>query len=199
MAASLISLLKGRRSIYALTNQSPIPNSKIEEIVQQVLLYTPSAFNTQSTRILILFGDNHRKLWDITKQTLQPLVPAEQAAQTEAKLGAFQSAYASILFFEDPRPYAPLGGFKMYADQFPGWRQQTNGMHQLLTWTALSNEGLGANLQHYNPVIDDEVKKTWSVDKEWELVAQLVIGKPAGDTPAEKEKKPLQDRLKVVG
>jgi predicted oxidoreductase (fatty acid repression mutant protein) len=35
-------------------------------------------------------------------------------------------------------------------------------MHQLLIWATLEAEGLGANLQHYNPVINEEVKKTWS-------------------------------------
>ena len=30
-------------------------------------------------------------------------------------------------------------------------------MLQLVVWTALEAEGLGATLQHYNPLIDDEV------------------------------------------
>lgn len=36
-------------------------------------------------------------------------------------------------------------------------------MHQLVVWTALETEGLGATLQHYNPIIDDEVKNEWNI------------------------------------
>lgn len=196
-ADSLFRILANRRSYYALSNETTISVSRLEEIVQQVLLTTPSAFNTQSTRIVLLLGDHHRKIWDIVRSALKPLVPAEQAAQTEAKLGGFQSAYGTVLFFEDPAPYEPLSAFKMYADKFSSWRDQTSGMHQVLFWAAIEAEGLGGNIQHYNPVIDDEVKKAWGIDPEWQLISQMVIGKPTSDRPAEKEKKPLKGRYMV--
>jgi len=196
---SFFSALTARRSIYALSNETTIPDSRVEEIIQKVLLTTPSAFNTQTTRIVVLLRDDHRKLWDIVKTTVKPLVPAEQFSATEKKLEGFQSAYMSILFFEDPAPYEPLAGFKMYANKFGSWRDQTSGMHQLLVWTALEVEGLGANVQHYNPLIDDEVKETWGIEKDWILVSQMVVGKPVGDRPAEKEKKPVKDRYMMIG
>lgn len=198
MADAFLSSFASRRSVYQLSAESPILDKRIEEIVQKVLLATPSAFNTQSTRVVILHGDQHRKLWDITKAAIAPLVSGEQATAAEAKIAAFRGAYATLLFFEDPAPYEPLAAFKMYSDKFESWREQTSGMHQLLMWTALAMEGLGGNLQHYNPLIDDEVKKTWSLNPEWKLLSQLVVGKPVGDAPAQKEKKPVSDRYKVI-
>ncbi len=58
--------------------------------------------------------------------------------------------------------------------------------------------GVGANLQHYNPVIDAQVAQTWNVPANWTLRAQLVfggIGAPAG----EKTFAPIDERLKVFG
>ena len=49
-------------------------------------------------------------------------------------------------------------------------------MHQYVLWTALEAEGCGANLQHYNPVIDIKAKEHWKIDMEWSLKAQLVFG-----------------------
>ena len=49
--------------------------------------------------------------------------------------------------------------FALYADNFPDWSEQSNGIATANTWVALSEEGLGANLQHYNPVIDEAVAK----------------------------------------
>ncbi len=68
-------------------------------------------------------------------------------------------------------------------------------MHQLVVWTALEAEGLGATLQHYNPLIDDEVKKEWNVPSNWKLIAQMPFGNPTAQ-PGDKEFKPLEDRIK---
>ncbi|KAL7931980.1 nitroreductase family protein [Trichoderma chlorosporum] len=186
MADKLLSSFAARRSVYQLSAETDLSIGRLEEIIRNALLTVPSAFNTQSTRIV-----------DIVKAAVAPFVSGDQATNTNAKIKGFQGAYATILFFEDPSPYEPLGSFKMYADKFEGWREQTSGMHQLLIWSALALEGVGGNLQHYNPIIDDEVKKTWSINSDWKLLAQLVIGKPVGNAPAEKEKKPVEDRYVI--
>ena len=161
MADSFLAALSSRRSHYQLYDESPVSAARIEQIIQRVLLATPSAFSTQSTRVVVLYGDNHRQLWDITQATVARLVSpdAKRAATTNVKLAAFRAAHATVLFLEDPVPYESLGGFDMYADQLESWRDQTCGMHQLLIWMALSLEGLGGSLQHYNPLIGDEVYK----------------------------------------
>ncbi|KAK6365713.1 putative nitroreductase [Exophiala oligosperma] len=69
-------------------------------------------------------------------------------------------------------------------------------MHAHVLWTALEQDGLGASLQHYNPLIDQGICKTWGISPEWELKAQLVFGKPTGQ-PDEKTFQPLEDRLKI--
>jgi predicted oxidoreductase (fatty acid repression mutant protein) len=65
-------------------------------------------------------------------------------------------------------------------------------------WTALASEGLGANLQHYSPLIDTPVQKQWNIPASWKLDAQLVFGTPTGQ-PIEKTFAPLEDRFKVFG
>jgi uncharacterized protein len=75
--------------------------------------------------------------------------------------------------------------FALYADKFPTWATQSDGMHQYVIWTALEAEGLGANLQHYNPLIDQKVAQEWGVSEDWDLSAQLVFGEPGGK-PGEK-------------
>jgi predicted oxidoreductase (fatty acid repression mutant protein) len=36
-------------------------------------------------------------------------------------------------------------------------------MHQFAAWTALEAEGLGANLQHYNPLPDQKASEIWNI------------------------------------
>lgn len=193
----LISAVADRRSSYQLSSQSTISDERLEELIQNVLLATPSAFNTQTSRIVILLGAEHRKLWDIVHAAVTPFVSGEKATATRAKLDSFQAAYGSILFFEDPSAYKPLEALKMYADKFESWRDQASAMNQLLVWTALDLEGLGANVQHYNPLIDEQVKQTWAIKSNWDLVAQMVIGKPNGDKPAAKVKNSVSDTYHI--
>lgn len=196
----LQQLAEKRRSIYALSDQLPVSNDEVVKVVEHAILHTPSSFNSQSTRVVVLFGDEHRKLWDMTEETLRVIVGDEEAFKsTKDKIAGFRAGAGTVLFFEDQ---AVVRGMQeaapLYADNFPIWATQTNAMHQYVIWTALASIDVGANLQHYNPVIDQKVASTWNIDADWELKAQMVFGKieqPAGD----KEFKPLDERMKVFG
>ena len=71
-----------------------------------------------------------------------------------------------------------------------------NGMMQFAVWTALTDLGLGVNLQHYNPVIDETVKKMFGVPDSWKLIAQMPFGGIAAE-PQAKDKEDIKARVKV--
>lgn len=86
-----------------------------------------------------------------------------------------------------------------YASQFPTWAAHSEGMLQLALWTALELEGLGANLQHYNPLIDAGVAEAWQVPASWRLRAQLVFGGRSAGLPRQKSFRPIEEKLRVFG
>ena len=63
MKKSFEEALKHRRTYYSITNQSPVSDEEIERIVNLAVTHVPSAFNSQSTRVVLLLGENHKKLW----------------------------------------------------------------------------------------------------------------------------------------
>ena len=146
----------------------------------------------------MLLGDKHDRFWDITEDQLRAIVPADNFAPTEEKIASFRNGYGTVLFFEDETVVKGLQEqFALYADNFPIWSEQTSGMHQLVVWTALEMEGLGASLQHYNPLVDEAIQKEWDIPSNWKLRAQMPFGKPtmpAGD----KEFKPLKERVRII-
>ncbi|KAA8572126.1 hypothetical protein EYC84_002044 [Monilinia fructicola] len=160
-STQFIELLKARRTIYALEAKSPIPDSKIQEIVEQAILHVPSSFNSQTTRVVLLFKGEHEKLWNITEEVLKGVVPPEQFEGTAKRIGGFRNGYGTVLFFEDRSAV-----------------QKSDAITQYAIWVALEAEGLGANLQHYNPLIDAKVAAEWNIPADWELNAQLVFGTP---------------------
>ncbi|KAI1608471.1 Nitroreductase-like protein [Exophiala viscosa] len=200
MSGTFFDAVKSRRTIYQLSDESVIPDSKIKEIVEQAVLHVPSSFNSQSTRVLVVLGDEHKKLWnEIVKPAVKAVAPAEAWPSSEQRLSGFAAGYGTVLFYEDPADvHALQQKFALYADKFPQWSEHTNAMHQYAVWTALEVEGFGANLQHYNPLIDEKIAATWNIPQVWSLKGQLVFGKPAGKA-GEKSFKPLEERVFIHG
>lgn len=97
-AQQLIELSKNRRTYYPLSKDLSIQPDKIQEIVKALLQEVPSSFNSQSNRVVVLFGAEHEKLWDITTEVLKPIVPAEQWEGTAGKMAMFKGAAGSVRF-----------------------------------------------------------------------------------------------------
>lgn len=190
--------MKHRRSYYSLTNKTLVSDKEIEDIIGFVVSNAPSAFNSQSTRIVLLLGDHHKKIWDIVKKVLKAKIPAGAFEKTEMKIdSSFASGYGTVLFFEDQKVVEGLqSAFPSYSENFPGWSLQTSAIHQFAVWAMLEEVGFGASLQHYNPIIDEEVAKAWNIDPQWKLIAQMPFGIPAQE-PGVKEIAPLDDRVLV--
>lgn len=199
MENAFLKSISRRRSIYNLGNKLPISDSELIKEMEDAVRNTPSAFNSQSARVVLLLKDNHQKLWNIVKETLKRSIPAEKFAPTEAKINSFAAAYGTILYFEEEKTIQKLQqDFPLYKENFPVWGQQANGMLQFVIWTMLAEQNIGASLQHYNPLIDEAVKTEWQLPARWKLIAQMPFGSieaPAG----EKSFRPLSERIKIFG
>lgn len=199
-ADAFFAFVKNRRTYYPMTKElGAVTPARIQELVREATLHAPSSFNSQSNRLLVLFGDEHDKLWDITRDTLKKIVPEDQWKHTGDRMAMFKAAAGTILFFDDQTVVEGMQAkFPTYADKFPLFAVQSNAIQQYILWTALEAEGLGANLQHYSPLIDEQVAETWKLPATWKLNAQLVFGGKTGEA-GPKEFAPLDERVKVFG
>ncbi|ANN67829.1 nitroreductase family protein [Bordetella bronchialis] len=177
MENAFLDALKRRRTQYSLGRNLPVSHEAVTTLIQEAVKHTPSSFNSQSSRAVILFGAQSLKLWDIAKAALRKIVPADAFAATEKKLDSFAAGAGTVLFFEDQDVVRALQEkFPLYADNFPVWSEQAGGMAQLSVWSTLANAGIGASLQHYNPLIDEAVAKEWNIPASWKLRAQMPFG-----------------------
>ena len=172
-----LSLFTKRRTQYALGKNLPLSVDQVDALIREAIRQAPSSFNSQSSRAVILFGEQHEKLWNLTRETLRAIVPAESFAPTDAKMSSFAAGAGTVLFFEDEDVIKKLqADFALYADKFPMFSEHSAGMAQYAVWTALADANIGASLQHYSPVIDDQVAKTWNIPASWKLRAQMPFG-----------------------
>lgn len=198
MSKDFYNAVKDRRSFYGISKESTVSDTRLQEIVNDAVKYAPTAFNSQSGRVMVLLGGHHDKLWDLTKEELRKLVPPENFSSTESKIDSFKNGYGTVLFFEDQSVVESLQRqFELYKDNFPVWSLESGGMLQYIVWTALELEGFGASLQHYNPLIDSSVSREWNIPSNWKLLAQMPFGKPTAP-PDEKQFQPLDFRVKFL-
>lgn len=189
--------VRKRRSIYTLSGQSTLEEKEILDFLDLALANSPSAFNCQTARLLAALGESHKKIWDIARKALKEIIPSEKFPPTEAKIKSFAKGFGTILFFEETKTISEMQTrFPAYRENFPLWSQQANGMLQYIVWTGFAALGMAANLQHYNPLIDGEIAKTFKIPPSWKLVAQMPFGISPEQAPA-KEIIPPAQRLKV--
>jgi len=182
---AFLDQIKQRRSIYAIGNNVSLDQTEVENTIKEAVRHSPSSFNSQTSRVVILFGESHQNFWNIVRDTLKKIVPADAFEGTNNKINSFAAGYGTALFYEDQEVVKELQAqFPLYADNFPIWSEHSSAIAQFATWTALAEKNIGASLQHYNPIIDDEVAIAFDVPSNWKLRAQLVFGSieaPAGE------------------
>ncbi len=198
MSELFYNAIEERRSYYAISDEEIVSPKKIEELIAHSLQHVPTAFNSQSNRVILLLGAKHHRLWDITKEQIKKVVPEEQFEATSEKIDSFKAGYGTVLYFDDESVVKNLQNqFPLYASNFPVWASQANGMLQYVVWTSFVLEGLGASLQHYNEIIEEAIREEFDIPKEWKMIAQMPFGKPLAD-PAEKEFSPLDEKFRVL-
>ncbi|WP_370579232.1 nitroreductase family protein [Snodgrassella alvi] len=177
MNNTLIEAIEKRRTQYALGRNITQAQEEITALIEEAIKLSPSAFNSQSSRAVILFGQQSEKFWHIVMNELRIRVPADKFAPTEAKIKSFAAGVGTILFYEDQQIIASLQQqYPNYAEQFPVWSEQGSGIAQFAVWSALANAGIGASLQHYNPLPDAAAAKEWQIPESWKLRAMMPFG-----------------------
>lgn len=190
--------MEQRRTIYNLESTISIDDSELEELIAHAVKHVPSAFNSQSTRIVLLLNDKNEKFWENTKEILKETMgPDRDFEPTRQKIDNFKHSYGTILYYEDKDVISGLQE-KMpnFYDNFEIWSNQTNAMHQYAIWTALATKGIGASLQHYNPIVDEATANEFNIPKTWKLVAQMPFGN-VREEAGEKDIKPVEPRFLI--
>lgn len=189
--------LELRRSRYGLSKEAVLTEEEVIELVEASVQHTPSAFNAQTQRAVVLFGKHSDTFWDLTREALRKVAPEEGFENTVAKLESFKQGQGTILYYIDTDVVKGLQDqFALYADNFPIWAEQENGMMQLVTWTALAGAGIGASVQHYNPLVDASAAEAFEIPSSWKLVAQMPFGK-ANDEVQPKTLQDVKGKVKV--
>ena len=186
----ILESVEKRRSYYQIGKKLPVDTDKVVGIIEKATELVPDSFNMKSARVIIAMGEKQDALWDRVYDAFKGKVPRE-------KIDGFKAGAGTVLYFIEENIVRELQSkYPTYAENFPVWAQQANGMLQFTVWTALRDIDIGATVQHYNPVINDAVKKLFDVPDSWTLNAQMPFGGIEAE-PEAKEKEDISLRVKI--
>ncbi len=184
-------VLEKRRSYYNIKKELPVAEEEVIHMIQRVTELVPDAFNMKSARVTVVLKEKQDQLWDSIYNAFGGQVPRE-------KIDSFKAGAGTVLYFYDKSVVEALQEqFPLYADRFPVWANQANGMLQISIWSGLRELGIGASLQHYNPVIDETVREFVQVPEHYVLLAQMPFGGIV-EEPDVKEKEDIDKRVCVI-
>lgn len=175
--APLLEAIVARRTIYALKPELPATTNikDITDIVQTIIKHTPTSFNSQGNRAVILTGESHRAVWDHVYNT----VPFE--GLKKRPLSVRDEAFGTVVFLVDNAKTKEMQQqFPAVAHMFPELVAHSSGSAQISTWAALEKLGLGGHLQHYNELVAAALPEGAARD-DWAVQGQLVFGLPAAE------------------
>ncbi len=189
--------LTRRRSVYALGHTRVVTDFCLEDTLKDCLKNCPTPFNAQSARLVLLLNKKHLDFWNLVLQKVLEVTPLGKKSSAEQKINSFAAAYGTILYFEDTNILAQLQkDFPLYQKNMHDWTFEANGMLQYMVWQALAENEIGASLQHYNELIEEDVKKMLDLPDSWKILSQMPFGS-IEKTPAEKTFLPLENRFKI--
>lgn len=98
MTNPVISLLQNRRTIYAIGKNIQQTPEQLTELIQEAIRQSPSSFNSQSSRAVILFNTEHEKILGIRQRKLKEYATDEAAAENQQKWIALRQGWELFYF-----------------------------------------------------------------------------------------------------
>ena len=95
--STYLDAITRRRSQYALGRNVSQTPAELTALIQEAIRQAPSSFNSQSSRAVILHGEQSVAFWEIVKDELRKIVPAEAFATTEGKINSFAAGTGTVL------------------------------------------------------------------------------------------------------
>ena len=175
--SAFLDLLEKRRSIYTIGTNSDYTKEEITERIRDVVKQVPTAFNSQTTRVVVLFDEAKDKFWDHIYDVQKDVLEGDVWEMMSGTITGSKNGIGTVLFFEDidAVKQMPAQGIRGEA-----YKQNNNANAQYAVWLTLTEMDLGATLQHFNvgyeQGFDRGTKEMFDLPDSYEMLAQMPFG-----------------------
>lgn len=176
--ADFKDLQKKRRSTYVVGKNTDVSQDEIVAQIREIAKEVPTAFNSQTSRHVVLFNDQVEKFWSKIEDVQKEVLDADTWAAMGPVIQGSKNALGTVLFFEDRD--AVSNGIPAAAARQEAYKQNNAGNAQYAIWLGLTELGLGGSLQHFNvgyeQGFDSAIREMFDLPDSYELIAQLPFG-----------------------
>ncbi|WP_428910585.1 nitroreductase family protein [Niallia sp. Krafla_26] len=175
--STFVELVEKRRSVYVLGTDSQYSKKEITDRIREVVKQVPTAFNSQTTRVVVLFDEANNKFWDHIYDVQKDILEGDMWDLMSGVMTGAKNGIGTVLFFEDldAAKKMPTQGTRTEA-----YKQNNNANAQYAVWLALAEIGLGASLQHFNigyeQGFDKATREMFNLPETYEMIAQMPFG-----------------------
>lgn len=183
---SVTELLKSRYSCYDIGKNSDIKVKDLASLLAVIAPTFPSAYNSQTSRIIVLDEEKNTSLWDLIDKGAALENPELYEKVMSERIGKAKEGLGTILFFEDrdsvedKMPTTP--------ERQNAYKEQNSAMATVIVWLILTELELGASLQHfnigYNEGKDESIRQLLNLPDSYELMALMPFGSIEGTKAA---------------
>lgn len=198
--SAFTELVQSRRTRYAIGNNTDVSKETVIARIREVAREIPTALNSQTSRLVLVFGEDNEKLWRYILDVQKDVMPAAMWEKMSGVMEVAKGAFGTVLFFEDLDAVAT--NMPLQPARAEAYKQNNNANVQFATWLALTELGLGASLQHMNvghaEGYDKGILEMFNLPANYELIAQMPFGSIEGEA---NPKQYIADdvRVQVIG
>lgn len=184
--SELKKLMEKRRTSYALGKNTDFSQEEIVTAIRDTIKNVPSAFNSQTTRAVVIFDEANKKFWQHIYDVQKDVLPEQMWEMMSGVMeGARDNAIGTVLFFEDRDAIEVMPAND---ERKATYKEHNAAIAQYSVWLRLTEMDLGGSLQHlnvgYDQGFDKATREMFDLPDSFEMIAQMPFGSieaPAGE------------------
>lgn len=193
--SEFVKLMQNRRSIYDVGTNTDVTVQDVVNRLKEVAKEVPNAFGIQTTRYVVVSGEKNQALWELLHNAQKEVLSPEMYERMKKQLVNGKNGLGTILLFESREAVESMPSNELRQTLY---KENNHGIAVAAVWLALTELGLGTNLQHFNvgykQGFDKPVRDLLGLPDDFEMLAQMYFG--SIETPASpKETMPVDEQV----
>lgn len=144
----------------------------VTKLIQQVVAITPTCYNCQGSRVIILYGEEHTRFW----QRLMKLKVDTAEERRFLEESVVPAAGTVVLLEDDLSVKVMQKMYPSFAMAFPYFAEHSSGMVELSLTVGLAQKEIGTIIRHYRTDPAEVLEADSDVPETWKMKAQIAFG-----------------------
>ncbi|VEI12981.1 nitroreductase family protein [Trueperella bialowiezensis] len=181
---TLSDLIHARRSVYHIGTNTEHTAESVADALRGIITRLPSAMNSQTTRLVVVSGDNNTKVWDSIHSDQKGALSPDMYERFAPRFTQAKQGLGTVLLFESRTAVENMG---LNPARSEIYKENNHAITALAVWLQLTELGLGTSLQHFNVGYESGIRELLGLPDDFEMLAQMPFGSietPGADKPA---------------